>query len=88
MPSLTPQSVKAVLWSYDLNAINVQKDKKIIVSQVLNFGTEEAINWLFRQYGVTTVKKVAAAIPLFEWNKKSLSFWKIILSIDPQKRIV
>lgn len=88
MPSLTPQSVKAVLWSYDLNAISVKRDKKIIISQVLNFGSEEAAHWLFKQYPVTTIKKVAATIPLFEWSKRSLSFWKIILSINPKKRII
>lgn len=88
MPPPTQPSVRAVLWSYDLNAINIKTDKKIIVSQVLNFGSEEAINWLFKQYGFNTVKKIAASIPLLEWNKKSLSFWKIILSIYPQKRII
>lgn len=87
MSPLTPQSVKAVLWSYDLNAIEVQKDKKIIISQVLNFGSEEAIKWLFKQYSFEVVEQVANTIPLFQWNKKSLSMWKIILSINPKNRI-
>ena len=87
MSPLTPQSVKAVLWSYDLNVIEVQKDKKIIISQVLNFGSEEAIKWLFKQYSFEVVERVANTIPLFQWNKKSLSLWKIILSINPKNRI-
>lgn len=87
MSPLTPQSVKAVLWSYDLKTIEVQRDKKIIISQVLNFGSEEAIKWLFKQYGFEVVEQVANTIPLFQWNKKSLSLWKIILSINPKKRI-
>ena len=87
MSPLTPQSVKAVLWSYDLNAIEVQKDKKIIISQVLNFGSEEAIKWLFKQYSFEVVEQVANTIPLFQWSKKSLSLWKIILSINPKNRI-
>ncbi|NCO88728.1 hypothetical protein AUK04_00370 [Candidatus Roizmanbacteria bacterium CG2_30_33_16] len=87
MLSHTPPSVNSVLWSYNLNEINVQKDKKIIISQVLNFGSEEAIKWLFKQYGFATVEQVANTIPLFQWNKKSLSLWKTILSINPKKRI-
>lgn len=83
----TPQSVKAVLWSYDLSAIEAQKDKKIIISQVLNFGSEEAIKWLFQQYGFAIVEQVADTIPLFQWNKKSLAMWKLVLSIDPKSRI-
>ncbi len=87
MLSITPQSVKAVLWSYNLDIIEVQKDKKIIISQVLNFGSEEAIKWLFKQYGYTTIEQVANTIPLFQWNKKSLTLWKIVLSINPKSRI-
>lgn len=87
MPLLTPQSVKTVLWSYNLNTIEVQKDRKIIISQVLNFGSEKAIKWLFKQYGFATIEQVANTIPLFQWNKKSLSLWKIVLSINPKSRI-
>lgn len=82
-----PQSVKAVLWSYKLDRIEVQKHKKIIISQVLNFGSEEAIEWLFKQYGFALVAKIANTIPLFQWNKKSLSLWRLVLSINPRDRI-
>lgn len=88
MSPLTPQSVKAVLWSYDLNTIELQKDKKIIIAQVLNFGSEEAIKWLFKQYRFTDVEQIANTIPLFQWNKKSLSLWKLVLSINPKSRII
>jgi len=87
MPPLTPQSVKAVLWSYDLNTIEVQKDKKLIIFQVLNFGSEDAIKWLFKEYGFSVVEEVAGAIPLSQWNKKSLSLWKIFFSLNPKERI-
>ena len=82
-----PQSVKAVLWSYELDHIEVKKHKKIIIFQVLNFGAEEAIEWLFKQYDFTTIKKIANNTPLFQWNKKSLSLWRLVLSIDPKDRI-
>jgi len=88
MSPLTPQSVKAVLWSYDLNVLEVQKDKKIIISQVLNFGSEEAIKWLFKKYRFMDIEQIANTIPLFQWNKKSLSLWKLILSINPKNRII
>jgi len=83
-----PQSVKAVLWSYKHDHIELQKHKKIIIFQVLNFGSEEAIRWLFGQYGFAKVEKIADTIPLAQWNKKSLSFWKLVLSINPKGRIV
>ena len=87
MPPLTPQSVKAVLWSYDLNTIEVQKDKKLIIFQVLNFGSEDAIKWLFKEYGLSVIEEEARTIPLSQWNKKSLSLWKIIFSLNPKERM-
>jgi hypothetical protein len=83
-----PQSVKAVLWSYKLDHIEVQKHKKIIIFQVLNFGSEEAIQWLFDQYSFAEIEKIAGTIPISQWNKKSLSFWRLVLSINPKNRII
>lgn len=83
-----PQSVNALLWSYKLDHIEVQKHKKIIISQVLNFGSEASIEWLFKKYGFDLVTKIANSIPLFQWNKKSLSFWKLVLPINPKCRII
>lgn len=82
-----PQSVKAVLWSYDIDYIDVQKHKKIIIFQVLNFGSEDAIKWLFTEYGSVLIAKIANDIPLTQWNKKSLFLWKLILAINPGNRI-
>ncbi len=83
-----PQSVKAVLWSYEHDHIELQKHKKIIIFQVLNFGSQGAIKWLFHQYGFAEVKRIADTVPLSQWNKKSLSLWKLILSINPKERII
>lgn len=81
-----PQSVNAVLWSYKLDQIKINEHKKIIIFQVLNFGSEEAIEWLFKQYGFELIILVANDIPLFQWNKKSLSLWRLVLSINPKDR--
>ena len=86
--NMLPQAVKAVLWSYETDQIKIQKHKKIIIFQVLNFGSQEAIEWIFKQYGFSSVKKIANAIPLLQWNKKSLSLWKLVLSVNPKDRII
>src|SRR3989339_1829216 len=83
-----PQSVKAVLWSYKTDKIEVNKHKKIIIFQVLNFGSEEAIKWLFKQYNLDLITKVASDIPLFQWNNKSLSLWKLVLPINTKDRVI
>lgn len=82
------QNVKATLWSYDTNKLDLDKDKQVIIRQVLNWGDEKAVKWLFKYYDRKIIKQIAQSIPLGNWDKKSLNFWSIILKIRPQKRMV
>jgi len=81
-----PDSVRAVLWSYDVDRIYFVQHKRLIVCQVLNFGTEDALKWLFKVYGRDDVTKVANDIPLGQWDKKSLSLWSLVLGVKPVSR--
>ena len=77
-----PQSVKATLWSYDATQIDLQKNKKIIISQVLNFGSLEAVRWLFANYSSDDIKEVTINIPLGAWDKKSLNLWSLYFNLN------
>ncbi|MEK7527848.1 MAG: hypothetical protein AAB574_02435 [Patescibacteria group bacterium] len=77
---MLPQSVKSVLWSYDTNIIDIVADRKLIVSQVLNFGSKEATDWAMSNYGKMGIREVALSIPRGRWNKKSLAFWSLVLN--------
>jgi len=77
-----PQSVKAALWSYDLSKIDSEKHKKLIISQVLNFGSLDAISWLFSTYTDDEIKNTALTLPLGSWDKKSLNLWSLFLNLD------
>ena len=81
-----PQSVKAVLWSYDLNKIDLIVHKKLIITQVLNFGSKESTDWLFRTYPKEEITQVASLIPLGQWDEKSLALWSLYLKIKPTSR--
>ena len=59
---MLPQSVKSVLWSYDTNIIDIVADRKLIVSQVLNFGSKEATDWAMSNYGKMGIREVALSI--------------------------
>jgi len=79
-----PDSVRTVLWSYDVDCIDPDVHKRLIVCQVLNFGTEDAIKWLFKLYGREEVARVTGGIPLGQWDKKSLS---LVASFGDQTNI-
>lgn len=81
--NVLPDSVKQVLWSYDTTRIDLQRHRRLMVAQVLNYGNREATDWLFKQYGQDEVANIARTIPLGQWDKKSLALWSLILSINP-----
>ncbi len=81
-----PKSVENVLWSYNLNKINIFTNKKLIIAQVLNFGTTEATDWLFKTYSIDEISNTAQQIPLGQWDKKSLALWSLYLGIKPIKK--
>jgi hypothetical protein len=83
---MLPQSVKAVLWSYDTDKIDLQKHRRLVISQVLNFGTKKATDWLFKYYGKAVIRKVASEIPLGQWDKKSYTLWSLNLKFVSQER--
>lgn len=83
---MIPNYVKAVIWSYDSKKLNLKNNKKAIVSHVLNYGSEKATKWLFKQYGKKTLHQIASQIPLGEWDKKSLALWGVILDIKPKSK--
>jgi len=82
-----PKSVKNVLWSYDVNKISLDVNKKLIIGQVLNFGTEEATKWLFRNYKLDEICSEAEQIPSGQWDKKSLALWSLYLDIKPKSKL-
>lgn len=84
--SKLPLSVKSVLWSYDLSQIDITKHQKLIISQILNFGTKDATDWLFKTYQLKDIRQAAQSIPLDQWDKKSLALWSSYLNIKPITR--
>jgi hypothetical protein len=75
-----PSFVAPFLWSYDLSQLDMEKDKKRIITNVLNFGTKKATDWLFGVFEEKDIKEVIENPLPGEWNKKSINFWSLILN--------
>ncbi|MCF7794939.1 hypothetical protein K9M50_01085 [Patescibacteria group bacterium] len=76
---------KPFLWSYDLDNLDVKRDKRRIITNVLNLGTKEACDSLFNIYTKEDIKKEIANPLPGEWNDKSLNYWSIIFNIKVKK---
>ena len=77
---MLPKFLQPVLWSYDFARIDGEKNKKIIIQQILHFGTHVMTQWMFEHYPLSEIKAVFKSVRKNSWDKKSYNFWRIILN--------
>ena len=78
------EKFRPFLWSFDLARMDLEKNKKRIITNVLNFGTKEVTDLLFEVYDKKDIKKQVENPLPGEWNNKSLNFWSIIFKTKPK----
>lgn len=85
MSSKVPHFLQPFLWSYDLSKIDKKEHGKIIIKNVLDFGSREAINWLQENYTEAEIRKVIAQTTQTQWSKKSINLWTLVYETSPKK---
>jgi len=82
-----PKKLQRVLWSYDINKLNVEKDKEEIITRVLNYGTWDDLKLLYKIYSEEDIKKVVVHPRRGVWFEKVLNFWVKMLNIKIEENI-
>lgn len=85
--SLLPASLQGVLWSADINTLDLQKNRIYIIHQILSYGTLEQIHWLIKTYSKKTIREVFLQQPMKIYTKKTFNFSKIILDIPDSEAL-
>ncbi len=80
-----PQFLQPFLWSYDLSRMDLEKHKRIIIKNILDFGTRQATDWLRENYTKEEIKEVIRKSVRTEWSKKSINLWSLIYNVQPKE---
>lgn len=80
-----PSSFQRLFWSVNVKSLDLKKDKEYIITQILNYGTEKELKWLFRIYPEEEIKKVIRNPRRGVWFRKVLNFWTTIYNIRLKK---
>ena len=89
MKNVIPQYARPFLWSYDIENLDFKRDKKKIITNILNLGTKQATDWLFLTYSKNDIIETIKDPLPGEWNDKSLNYWNLIFKtkvINPKQR--
>ncbi len=81
-----PASWRPFLWSYDFERLDLEKDKRRIILNLLNYGTKKATDVLRNIYSQNDIKKIIENSAASEWEKKSLNYWSLIFNTAPKNK--
>ena len=81
-----PKILQSALYSYDLRSLDTEKDYRLIVTQVLNHGNWQQVQWLQKTYGLAKIKEVVKKPDRGVWYDDVLNYWQIILDIKLSKK--
>ncbi len=87
-----PKHFQALLWSKDINKIDLEKDKIYIIHQILAYGDMKDIHILFKIYPKSLIKEVFLNYPAKIYTKPVFRFVKnFVLKINntlPEEKYV
>lgn len=76
-----PAFLQPYLWSYNLKELDPERDKNLVITQVLNYGTMRAVRWLFKKYTKKEIREVLRHPRRGVWERRSLTYWMKILGV-------
>jgi len=74
-----PKSLQPILWSRDVNNLNLKKDRAYIINQILAYGTADHLKWLFKNYPRRIVVNTFVEKPIKVYSPSAFNFVKTIL---------
>lgn len=83
-----PVFLRSALWSYDIKTLDPRNlvNKRLIIQQVLNFGTWKQLEWVVNFYTWREIKDVAKNPRRGIWDKLSLNLWNNFFGIKMTKK--
>ena len=85
MSMRVPKFLQPYVPSYDVSDLKLERDKDLLITQVLNKGDDGAIKWLFKTYSISEIRKFVKNPTRGMWFRRSLNYWAKILNIKIPK---
>lgn len=71
-----PPSLQSVLWSSNIDKLDLTKDKIYIIHQILAYGDMPDIKWLFTVYPRSIIEHIFTSTPYKDYRRSRFYFVK------------
>lgn len=80
-----PDFLKSSLWSYNLETMDKNRDARLIITQVLNWGDKTQVDWIKKNYSQEQIRNAVFAPSRGVWWREKLRQWLSYFNaiIDP-----
>ena len=80
--SRLPARFRPLFWSYRFEDLDLQRDEKAVIVQLLNYGNLTDWRWLVKEYGAPEIKRVLQSIPASEIKSRTRALASLLFSIS------
>ncbi|MCB9113064.1 MAG: hypothetical protein H6634_17615 [Anaerolineales bacterium] len=78
-----PATLAPFFQEYDITQLEPQTDSVTIIERTLRYGTRAELRWLFTEYSRSQIRDWVLAWGGFALPAPHLSFWRLVLEIEP-----
>lgn len=83
--NLLPDYFKPILWSYNISKINLDKYKKFIIVNTINYGDLKHWRWILKYYGKSQIQEILANSYSTEFRPRALKLALLVFSLKDYK---
>jgi len=80
-----PKQLRPYFPSYELSDLDSVADKRLIITNILNFGDTQDLVWLFQAYKTPEIIEVIQDPSRGSWTKEALNYWQLILDVQVEQ---
>ncbi len=77
-----PDEFKIYFWDCKFKDLDIRKHKKFIMERLLNLGSFNTFNWIFRNFKKEEVESFLNLYGKSRLSKNSYNFWKFVININ------
>lgn len=80
-----PVFLQSCLWSYDISVMDKDESKKLIITQIINYGNKKQLEWMEGNYTSNDIREVVMHPSRGVWWRDRLRIWlkRFGVIIDP-----
>ena len=84
---MSPEFLRPYLASYDLQELDLRRDKELIITGILNKGNGKALRWLGKTYSQKEIKRIISSPIRGMWLENILVYWQKIFKIKLKPKV-